>query len=265
MISGPEGRLAGRIAVVTGGARGIGREVALELARSGAQVAVSGREASSLEDTLGELDRIGGRHAGGPCEVTDWDSVQHFAAMVRKELGEPDIVIANAGVAGPTKLLHETSLEEWRECVQTDLEVVFLTFKAFIPAMIEARRGVLLAMSSMTGKRPLVGRTPYAAAKMGLIGLCRTLAAELGGWNIRVNSVCPGAVAGPRITAVVANQAQVLGITEAEAMGRFTEPAALRRLVDPKEVARVCAFLASDAASGVTGEDVNVSAGVVMY
>jgi NAD(P)-dependent dehydrogenase (short-subunit alcohol dehydrogenase family) len=117
----------------------------------------------------------------------------------------------------------------------------------------------------MTGKRPLHGRTPYAAAKMGVIGLVRTLAAELGPHGIRVNAICPGAVAGPRIDDVIARQASTRGISEQEARAAFTGASPLDRLVAADEVAAGCAFLASGAAASITGEDLNVSAGVVMY
>ncbi|MBO0682972.1 MAG: SDR family oxidoreductase, partial [Candidatus Dormibacteraeota bacterium] len=125
--------------------------------------------------------------------------------------------------------------------------------------------GSLIAVSSMTGKRPLAGRTPYAAAKLGVIGLCRTLALELGPYGVRVNSVCPGAVDGPRIQDVVREQARLQGVTEEVALRQFTEGSPLRRLVQPEEVAAACVYLASDASAAVTGEDLNVSAGTVMY
>jgi NAD(P)-dependent dehydrogenase (short-subunit alcohol dehydrogenase family) len=131
--------------------------------------------------------------------------------------------------------------------------------------MIESGAGSLVAISSMTGKRPLHGRTPYAAAKMGVIGLVRTLAVELGPHGIRVNAVCPGAVAGPRIDDVIRRQAATRGITEDEALRAFTGASPLARLVKANEVATACAYLASDAAASITGEDLNVSAGVVMY
>src|SRR6202030_3219722 len=107
------------------------------------------------------------------------------------------------GVAGPTAPLHEITLEQWRATIATDVDGVFLTFRAFIPGLIARRSGSLIAISSMTGKRPLHGRTPYAAAKMGVIGIVRTLATELGPHNVRVNAVCPGLVAGPRIETVL--------------------------------------------------------------
>lgn len=251
--------------VITGGARGIGRALALEMGRAGANVAITGRDPATLGEARVEVESLGVRCLGLTCEVTDPDSVAEVQRAVAVELGEVDVVVANAGIAGPTKLLHQTSFSEWRECVATDLDGVFLTFRAFVPGMLARGRGVLLAMSSMTGKRPLVGRTPYAASKMGVIGLCRTLATELGPHGIRVNSVCAGAVSGPRIDAVIQEQASVLGISQEQARARFTDPSAMRRLVSAEEVARACVFLASDDASGITGEDVNVSAGVVMY
>ena len=142
---------------------------------------------------------------------------------------------------------------------------MFLTFRAFIPAMIERLGGSLIAISSMTGKRPLHGRTPYAAAKMGVIGLVRTLATELGPYGIRVNAVCPGFVAGPRIEQVVRNQAAIRGITEEQARTTLTEASPLGRMGEAGEVAQACAYLASDSSAAVTGEDLNVTAGVVMY
>src|SRR5438034_249262 len=147
---------------------------------------------------------------------------------------------------GPTAPLHEITLADWRETIATDLDGVFLTFRAFIPAMVERRGGSLIAISSMTGKRPLYGRTPYAAAKMGVIGLVRTLATELGPYDIRVNAVCPGFVAGPRIEQVVHRQAAIRGITEEQARTALTEASPLGRVVEAEEVAGACAFLASD-------------------
>ena len=117
----------------------------------------------------------------------------------------------------------------------------------------------------MTGKRALHGRTPYAACKMALVGLVRTLAWEVGESGIRVNLVSPGAVNGPRIEGVIAAQAQALGITEAEARARFTSASPLGRLIEADDVAETVRFLASPAAAGITGEDVNVSGGAVMY
>ena len=198
------------------------------------------------------------------CDVRDEASVAAMAEAA-EELGPVRAVVANAGVAGPTAPLHEITLHEWRDTLATDLDGVFLTFRAFIPAMIQRRAGSLIAISSMTGKRPLHGRTPYAAAKMGVIGLVRTLATELGPYDIRVNAVCPGYVAGPRMEQVARRQAAIRGITEEEARSELTRTSPLARMVEAGEVAAACLFLASDGSAAITGEDLNVTAGVVMY
>ena len=214
--------------------------------------------------TVEDVEAGGGTALALACDVRDESSVAAMAAAA-SGLGPVHTVVANAGVAGPTAPLHEIALADWRDCLATDLDGVFLTFRAFVPALIEAGEGSLVAVSSMTGKRPLHGRTPYAAAKMGVIGLVRTLALELGPHGIRVNSVCPGAVAGPRIDDVIARQAAARGISEAEALAAFTGASPLGRLVEAGEVAAACAYLASDAAASITGEDLNVTAGVVMF
>lgn len=251
--------------MVTGANRGIGRAIAVELARAGAAVAVSARNAASLEQVKAQIEAEGGRCSAIAADVTQEESLVALAAAVEESLGPAHTIVANAGITGPTRVLHEISLSEWRDCVATDLDGVFLTFKAFLPRLIERRSGSLIAISSMTGKRPLPGRTPYAAAKMGVIGLCRTLAMEVGPYGIRVNSVCPGAVTGPRLTDVIRKQAQLQNIDEDSVRRQFTENSALRRLIEPESVGHACVFLASDAAASVTGEDLNVSAGEVMY
>ncbi len=251
--------------MVTGGNRGIGRAVGLAMARAGASVGVAARTVDSLREVAIELETIGAECLAVPCDVSDPESVQLMGDAVLERFGRADVVVANAGVAGPTKPLHEITPEEWRDCLAIDLDGVYLTFRRFVPGMLERRRGCLIAISSMTGKRPLLHRTPYAAAKMGVIGLVRTLALELGPKGIRVNSVCPGAVEGPRIAGVIRAQADAQGISEEDVRRHLTAPAALQRLVEADEVAAACVFLASDAASAITGEDMNVSAGLVMY
>jgi len=258
------GLVSTRVAVVTGANRGIGRAVTVALAAAGLTVAASARDPASLDGTVAEVEKAGGTAVPLACDVRDEASVAEMAAAA-EALGPVHAVVANAGVAGPTLPMQEITLADWRETIAADLDGVFLTFRAFIPAMIERRGGSLIAISSMTGKRPLHGRTPYAAAKMGVIGLVRTLATELGPYHIRVNAVCPGPVAGPRMDEVVRRQAAIRGITEEQARAALTEASPLRRMVEAGEVAAACAFLASDDSGAVTGEDLNVTAGVVMY
>ena len=250
--------------MVTGANRGIGRAITVAFAAAGFAVAASARDPASLADTVLEAERVGRTPVPVACDVRDEDSVAALAERAER-IGPVRAVVANAGVAGPTAPLHEITLADWRETIAADLDGVFLTFRAFIPAMIGRRAGRLIAISSMTGKRPLPGRTPYAAAKMGVIGLVRTLAAELGPHGIAVNAVCPGFVAGPRIEEVLRRQAAVRGITEEAARAEADSLSPLRRMVRPEEVAAACVYLASDGAAAITGEDLNVTAGVVMY
>jgi NAD(P)-dependent dehydrogenase (short-subunit alcohol dehydrogenase family) len=259
-VSGP----TGLVAVVTGANRGIGRAITVALAAAGFTVAASARDPASLADTVAEAGKAGGTAVPVACDVRDEASVAALAERA-EQIGPVRTVVANAGIAGPTAPLHEITLADWRETIATDLDGVFLTFRAFVPAMIGRQAGNLIAISSMTGKRPLPGRTPYAAAKMGVIGLVRTLATELGPHNIRVNAVCPGFVAGPRIEQVLRRQAAVRGIAEETVRAEVTGLSPLRRMVRPEEVAATCVYLASGDSAAVTGEDLNVTAGVVMY
>ena len=252
------------VAVVTGANRGIGRAITVALAAAGFTVAASARDPASLADTMAEAEQAGGVAVPVGCDVRDENSVAALAGWAG-QLGPVRAVVANAGIAGPTARLHEITLADWRETIATDLDGVFLTFRAFIPAMIERRNGSLIAISSITGKRPLYGRTPYAAAKMGVIGLVRTLATELGPYDVRVNAICPGLVAGPRIDQVLARQAAARGITVEAVRAEVDAQSPLGRMVRAEEVAAACVFLASGGSAAITGEDLNVTAGVVMY
>jgi NAD(P)-dependent dehydrogenase (short-subunit alcohol dehydrogenase family) len=255
---------AAPVAVVTGANRGIGRAITVAFAAAGFTVVAAARDPASLTDTVTEAGKAGGTAVPVTCDVRDETLVAALADQA-EQIGPVHAVVANAGVAGPTAPLHEITLEDWRETLATDLDGVFLTFRAFIPAMIWRRAGSLIAISSMTGKRPLYGRTPYAAAKMGVIGLVRTLATELGPYNVRVNAICPGFVAGQRMEQVIRRQAAVREIAEEKMRAEVTGLSPLGRMVRPEEVAGTCVFLASGGSAAVTGEDLNVTAGVVMY
>jgi NAD(P)-dependent dehydrogenase (short-subunit alcohol dehydrogenase family) len=231
------------------------------MGRAGATLALSARDQESLDDVQEELKQLGIAALAVGCDVGDPDSMQALGDQVLSAFGRIDVVVANAGIAGPTRMLHEIEPEEWQRCIDIDLTGVYLTFRPFIPAMIAQRTGALIAVSSMTGKRPLWGRTPYSAAKMGVIGLVRTLALELDQFGVRVNAVCPGPVEGPRIESVIRAQAEARGLDPDLVRRELMAPAS--RLVSQQEVAAACVFLASDLASGITGEDLNVSAGAV--
>ncbi len=255
------------VAVVTGANRGIGRAIAVAFAAAGYSVLASARDPASLADSVAEAEKaaradVGGTVLAAAGDVLDETSMAALAATAA-DLGDVHAVVANAGVAGPTAPMHEITLDQWRDTVATDLDGVFLTFRAFVPGLIARRSGSLIAISSMTGKRPLYGRTPYAAAKMGVIGLVRTLATELGPHGVRVNAVSPGYVSGPRMDMVVRRQAEARGAPEDQVRAEVSSSSPLGRMVSAQEVAEACVYLA--AATAITGEDLNVTAGVVMY
>lgn len=253
-----------KTAVVTGAGRGIGRRIATRLADTGVTVVLAGRAYDQLAEARAEIIDRGGMAAVAIADVTDEQQVADLVATAEATYGGVDVLVCNSGVGGPSVPLWELSRAEWDEAFAVNVTGVFLCCRAVAPSMIRQGSGSIVVIGSMTGKRPLVNRTPYAASKTALIGLVRTLAHELGPHGTRVNLVSPGAVAGERMEWVVRAQAEALGVGLDEARAHFTAESALGSFVDPDDVASAVTFLASDGAS-ITGEDLNVSAGLTMY
>lgn len=176
-----------------------------------------------------------------------------------------DILVNNAGVAGPTKNIEDVAAAEWEETMAVNLRGVFFCCKHVIPVMKKQKKGSIVNICSMAGKRPLAQRTPYATSKMAMIGLTRTLAAEVGEWKIRVNAICPGAVVGSRQKQMYENIMQTSGKTWDEVVRERIAASALKTFIDPEHIAAVVAFLCSEDAAMMTGQDINVTAGTVMY
>jgi len=257
-------RLKDRVAIVTGASKGIGSAIAVALASAGAKVVLAARNDAGLRETgrlIGDAERW---HA----VKTDVASENEVAEMVRQAVerfGAVHILVNNAGIAGPTAPCEDVKLAEWEETMAVNLRGPFLCAKAVLPVMKAQRWGRIINVSSITGKRSLPLRTPYASSKLGLIGFTRTLAAEVGPFEITVNAICPGATKGSRIDSVVKNLAQAEGKSEEEIAARFARDAALGRFVEADDVAGLVVFLSSDAGRNMTGQDFNVSAGLVMY
>ncbi len=254
-----------KIAVVTGGGRGIGRAIALAYAREGAELVLAARSKEALEETKAMVEALGRRALVVPTDIRQEESVRDLAEQTISAFGRLDILVNNSGVAGPSATLWEISPAEWEGTFAVNVTGTFLCCRAFLPSMIERRSGCIVILSSMTGKRPLYARTPYAASKMALVGLARTLAWEVGPYGIRVNTSSPGPVEGERIEWVIRKQAEAQGISLEEARRQFTSSSPLVRLIPASDVAEAAVFLASDKAASITGEDLNVSAGTVMY
>ncbi|HEY6541507.1 MAG TPA: SDR family NAD(P)-dependent oxidoreductase [Ktedonobacteraceae bacterium] len=257
--------LKDKIAVVTGGGQGIGRVIALALAGAGADVVLAARAREPLETTRAEIEALGREALVALVDVRREESVQELAEQTLAHFGRVDILVNNAGITGPTAMLWEVMPAEWEETFAVNVTGPYLCCRAFLPSMIERRAGAIIFVSSMTGKRPLVGRSTYAAGKLALVGMARTLAWETGPYGIRVNVISPGAVEGERVERVIREQARVEGISLEQSRRNFTGNSPLGRMVPPQNIADVVLFLASDSAASITGEDLNVSAGTVMY
>jgi NAD(P)-dependent dehydrogenase (short-subunit alcohol dehydrogenase family) len=255
----------GTAAVVTGGGQGIGAAIARALARAGARVVISGRHESTLKTVASEITANGGACEWMAGSVTDPDHVTGLMATAAGPAGVLHALVNNAGIAGPTTPLAELSLADWDETVAVNLTGVFLTCRAAIPYLRAAGRGKIVNIGSATGKRPLPNRAAYAAAKLGVVGLTRTLAHELGPDNISVNTVSPFGVDNARLNRVIATMAENSGRTPAEVRGDITAATAFGRTVTEEDVARLTLTLCSAVADNMTGQDINLTAGLVMY
>ncbi|MEE9276297.1 MAG: SDR family NAD(P)-dependent oxidoreductase [bacterium] len=258
-------RLKDKVAVVTGAGQGIGEVIAIEMAREGARVVLAARTEKNLQRTAEKIAAAGGEALVVPTDVTDEDSIRNMVKKTMDECGALDILVNNSGVAGPMKAMEELSREEWEECFDVNVTGMFLCCKHVIPAMKAARAGRIINISSMSGKRPLIHRSPYTASKMAVIGLTRTLAFELGEYGVTVNAVCPGATEGERIRRVIENDAKARNVTYEEAEAGFTSAAALKRFVRSEDTAAMCIFLCSEEGKNMTGQDINVTAGLCWY
>jgi NAD(P)-dependent dehydrogenase (short-subunit alcohol dehydrogenase family) len=258
-------RLAGKIAIVTGAGRGLGRQIAAALHAEGACVVVSGRDLDALSATATSLDPSGDTVLPVVCGNTDERAVDDLAAAALDRFGRIDVLVGNSGIAGPIAPLWECSPSEWRETIDVNVLGTFLCARAVLPAMIARRCGSIVVIGSAIGKRPVAGRTSYAASKTALIGLTRSLATETGPYGIRVNLVSPGAIDGERLRMVAESIAAGRDVPYADVLAEMAERSPLGRLVQPGHVTDVVTFLAGDGAASITGEDINVSAGLVMH
>lgn len=258
-------RLDGKVALVTGTSRGIGQELVRQLAHSGAKVVFCARRVEPMQVLEEEMRRDGFEVSGIAADVTRPDEVAALVGNALDHYGRVDVLVNNVGIAGPTKAIEDTELAEWDLTLKGNLTSTFLCLRAVVPLMKKNGSGSVVNIGSATGKRPLPYRVGYAAAKMGIIGLTRTAADELGAYNIRVNCICPGAVDGERLDEVMSGQASQRGVTVEQVKQAFESHSPLKSLVKAEDVARMAVFLASDHSTHMTGQDINVTAGLVMY
>jgi NAD(P)-dependent dehydrogenase (short-subunit alcohol dehydrogenase family) len=247
------GRLDGKIALVTGGGRGIGRGIVLEFAREGADVAVNyRRDREAAEATAREVESLGRRAMVAQADVSDHEAVVRMVAETRSSFGRVDIAVANSGVASRVAATHELDPGEWRRVMSTDLDGAFYTARAVLPALLESR-GVLLFISSIGADVAAAGGAPYHVAKAGVNTLMRVIAKEVAGAGVRVNCIAPGLVRsdmGNRLIKFVGE-----GITQTIPLGRVGEPA---------DIGKAAVYLVSADAAWVTGKILRVDGGASM-
>jgi 3-oxoacyl-[acyl-carrier protein] reductase len=248
-------RFAGKAALITGGGRGIGAATAARLASEGAAVAVTDVDADPAEQTAGAIEAEGGRALALVCDVTERAQVEDAVARSVEAFGRLDMLVTCAGVIRDN-LIHKLSDDDWRTVLETHLTGTFLAVQAAQRHMVEKRAGkiVLISSTSALGNR---GQTNYSAAKAGIQGMAKTLAIELGRFNVHVNCVAPGFVA-TRMTEATAAR---LGLDFEQFQELVTEQIPLGRVGAPEEIASVIAFLCSDDASYVTGQVIYVRGG----
>lgn len=245
--------LSGRVALVTGGGRGIGRAVAHSLSEAGAAVAVVARSVDQVDAVAAELTGAGARARGFRCDVGDASSVEETVRQVTESLGPVDILVNNAGVASSSPL-HRTSLDEWERLFRVNATGSFLCTRAVLPGMTDRGWGRIVNVASVVGLTAAPYVAAYAASKHAQVGLTRAAAAEVADTGVTVNAVCPGYVDTPMTRESVARIRERTGRTEEEALEALRRQNPQGRLIEPREVAHaVLAFCAPDA-GGINGQ-----------
>lgn len=243
--------MKGRIALITGGTRGIGRAVAVKLASLGADVALFyAGNAQAAEETLREVQALGVRAAAYQCDVSDGEAVAKAVAEARSALGPFDILVNNAGITrdGLSMRMRE---EDFRRVVDVNLTGAFLVSKAVMPDFIKKRAGRIINIASVAGLMGNAGQANYSAAKAGMIGLTKTLARELAARNITVNAVAPGFI-----------KTEMTGAMKEEVLQQALKAVPLNRIGEAEEIAEAVAFLAGDASAYITGQVLQVDGGL---
>jgi len=239
--------LDGRIAIVTGAAKGMGAEICVALAREGAHLALAAREVAPLEKLSGEIERLGRRAFVEPTDVTDEAAVQRLVEHTKSTLGARiDILVKT---------------EDWDQVLAVNVKGTFLPIKHVLPTMIAQRYGKIVNISGTSGLRGYKLRAAYSSSKWALRGLTRTVALEVGPYNVNVNAVHPGIVDGPRMDRLCREKARKRGWTPEQVREEYLQEMALRRVTTARNIADAVVFLASDASQNMTGQSITIDGG----
>ena len=250
-----------RTALVTGAAGGIGRAIALRLARDGCDVGLVDLDLPGAEQTADQVRALGRRAAVAVCNVASRDSVRQAIAAIAEALGPVDVLVNNAGILRQARFVDLTE-KDWRDTMSVNLDGVFHCTQAVLPDMLARKSGCIVNMSSWTGKKGVPNHAAYAATKAAVISLTQSIAGEVAEHGIRINAVCPGTIVDTqmRVEAEALNKAQ--GLPDVDTRVKTLIP--MRRAGLPSDVANVVSFLASDDASYMTGQAINITGGLWM-
>src|SRR5215203_50529 len=252
--------LNGKVALITGGGRGIGRAIALSFASHGARVAVAARTAEQVEQVAAE---IGDKAIGLVCDVADPESVARMFTGMRERFGDADILVNNAGIAESATLVNTTD-ELWHRHLAINLTGTFYCTRAALPFMLKNGWGRIINIASIAGKTGAPYIAAYSASKHGVMGLTRSIALEVAATGITVNAICPGYVDTEMVSRGVEQITTKTGRTAEEALDSLKKMSPQNRLVTPEEVAAVALLLASDEGRGINGQGINVDGGSVL-
>ena len=255
------GLLDGRVAIITGASKGIGRALALRFGREGARVICAARSADLVKETTAEVNKAGDRAIAFTGDLSREDDVQRLVAAGLQAFGKIDALVNNAGDGGPTKPVQDYTMEDWRYTIDSCLTSSYLCIRFVVPEMIKAGGGAIVNISSGAGRRGLPYRIGYCSAKAGQVGMTYGMALELAPHNIRVNCVAPGAVEGDRIDRVIAGQAEVRGIPVEAMRKAMIERSPLKRMVTADDIVDATVFFTSDMARSISGQVLAVNAG----
>ena len=259
-------QLSDKVAVITGGGRGIGRAITLKFAGEGAAVALAARTKTEIEAVAKEICDAGGRAAAVPTDVADDKQCEHLIRACEAQFGRVDILVNNAGEYGPVKPVEEIYPAEWDRVIAVHLRGAYLLTRLALPGMYARGSGVILNISSLSAKSAFAWGSPYAAAKAGMLGLTRVVAAEAARKGVRVNAICPGPVTETKMSKDLGNTlAERLGVTPEEQLAGFLNTVLQGRGQTADEIAAAALFLCSDHASAITGQALNVDGGTAFY
>jgi NAD(P)-dependent dehydrogenase (short-subunit alcohol dehydrogenase family) len=251
-------RLDGKRVVLTAGGAGIGRVTLQTLVEAGARVVTCDVDQAALDRLRGELPQVPAIAA----DVAEPAEVDRLFELALEQLGGLDVLINNAGIAGPTGRIEEIALDDWRRTLEVNLTGQYLCARRAVPPIRAAGGGSIVNLSSAAGRFGFALRTPYAASKWAVVGLTKSLAIELGPDQIRVNAICPGAVEGDRIIRVIAAKAEARGVPFEAMRQQYVETASMRRLIGPEDIAAMILFLCSDAGRLVSGQVIGVDGNI---